>query len=82
MKSLKKVLKSLKDLKSFESVPISRVYHRLNVSVWTDSCMSSGRETNYGKELFCGEGRQGSRVGGVKRTSTGSIHSVVGVFDR
>ena len=46
LKSLKtdlKVLKSLKDLKSFESVPISRVCYRLNVSVWTDSCMSSGR---------------------------------------
>ena len=27
----------------FESVPISRVCYRLNVNVWKDSCMSSGR---------------------------------------
>ena len=62
MKSLKtnlKVLKTdLKSLKSFESVPISRVCYSLNVNVWTDSCMSRGDDTNYGKEMFGGEGNR------------------------
>ena len=42
----------------FESVPISRVCYRLNVNVWTDSCMSSGEEW---KRIVLWGGQQGNQ---------------------